>query len=52
MLEYYRNADADTKKAAVKLLKGETSEIQQLIGNVLGNVVSSALSGSPLGGKK
>lgn len=36
LLELYRAADSDTKKAAVSLLKGESSGIGDIIGSLLG----------------
>ena len=39
MLEAYRKADADTKKAALALLKGEISGTQAILGELLGNAV-------------
>ncbi|MCR4788713.1 MAG: helix-turn-helix domain-containing protein [Lachnospiraceae bacterium] len=37
VLELYRKADADTKKAALALLKGEKSDVTSLIESVLSN---------------
>ena len=39
MLDAYRKADADTKKAALSLLKGEMTNTQAIIGELLGNAV-------------
>lgn len=39
MLEAYRKADADTKKAALAMLKGELSSTQAILGDLLGNAV-------------
>ena len=39
MLDAYRKADADTKKAALSLLKGEITNTQAIIGELLGNAV-------------
>lgn len=36
LLELYRAADADTKKAAVSLLQGESSGLSDIIGSLLG----------------
>lgn len=36
LLELYRAADADTKKAAVSLLKGESSGLSDILGSLLG----------------
>lgn len=43
LIELYRAADSDTKKAAVSLLKGERSEVQQLLGNLLGDTLNKIL---------
>lgn len=37
LLELYRKADSDTKKAALAVLKGEGNDIQKLISGVLGS---------------
>ena len=47
LLELYRAADADTKKAAVNLLKGESSGLSDIIGSLLGG--SSSGKGNLLG---
>ena len=41
LLELYREADSDTKKAAVSLLKGESTGIGDIIGSLLGKSSSS-----------
>ena len=46
LVDLYRAADSDTKKAAVSLLKGEKQE-----GGILGSLFSSAVD-SLIGGKK
>lgn len=43
LVELYRAADADTKKAAVSLLKGEKNEVQQLLSGLLGDTLSKLL---------
>lgn len=43
LVELYRKADSDTKKAAVSLLKGEKSEVQKLMDNLLGDTLSKLL---------
>lgn len=43
LIELYRAADAETKKAAVSLLKGEKNEVQQLMSNLLGDTLSKFL---------
>lgn len=52
LLELYRAADADTKKAAVNLLKGEASDLSDIIGSLLGGSSSrkSDLLGTLLDG--
>lgn len=52
LLELYRAADADTKKAAVNLLKGEASGLSDIIGSLLGGSSSgkSDLLGTLLDG--
>ncbi|WP_199712407.1 hypothetical protein [Butyrivibrio sp. CB08] len=37
LLELYRAADADTKKAAVALLKGEKSQLSGILDSILDN---------------
>ena len=39
MLDAYRKAGADTKKAALSLLKGEITGTQAILGELLGNAV-------------
>lgn len=39
LLELYRAADADTKKAAVSLLKGETTETSDILSSLLGGAM-------------
>ena len=39
MLDAYRKADADTKKRALSILKGETTSTQDILGELLGNAV-------------
>ena len=46
LIDFYREADADTKKAAVSLLKGEKAE-----GGILSSLFSGAVD-TLLGGKK
>ena len=41
LLEAYRAADSDTRKLAVKILKGEKLEIGELLPTVLGGVLSN-----------
>lgn len=52
LLELYRAADADTKKATVNLLKGEASGLSDIIGSLLGGSSSgkSDLLGTLLDG--
>ena len=59
LVELYREADSDTKKAAVSILKGETPELGGILGSLLGGgsgdggMLGSLLSGaSELLGKK
>ena len=40
LVELYRAADSDTKKAAVSLLKGETPSTEDVIGNLIGSAVN------------
>ena len=37
LLELYREADADTKKAAMAVLKGEKSQLTDIVGSILDN---------------
>ncbi len=47
LIEYYRLADSDTKKAATKVLKGESPDlISTLIGTLTGSSASAASSSS------
>ena len=39
MLDAYRKADADAKKRALSILKGETTSTQDILGELLGNAV-------------
>ena len=41
LINAYRKADADTQKAALKLLKGEKDLSDSLLGNLLTNVLSN-----------
>ncbi len=43
LVELYRKADSDTKKAAVSLLKGEKSDVQQLMSDLLGDTLSKLI---------
>lgn len=43
LVELYRKADSDTKKAAVSLLKGEKNELQQLMSTLLGGTLKNFL---------
>lgn len=43
LVTLYRKADADTKEAAVKLLKGEKGEIEQVLSSLLGGALGSIL---------
>ena len=52
LLELYRAADADTKKAAVALLKGEKTEDSGVLGSLLNMVGGSDIVNSLLGGLK
>ena len=53
LLELYRAADSDTKKAAVSLLKGETPGMADIIGKLLGSSSGKGdLLGSILDGAK
>ena len=47
LLELYRAADADTKKATISLLKGETTGLSDILGSLLGG--SSSGKGDLLG---
>ena len=50
LLELYRAADSDTKKAAVNLLKGEENGIEDMLGSLLGGSGKNELLGSLLEG--
>lgn len=39
LVELYRDADADTKKAVMKLLKGDQSQGEDVLNTLLGNAV-------------
>lgn len=39
LIEAYRAADSDKKKAALKLLKGDTTDADEVIQNIIGGVV-------------
>lgn len=41
LINVYRKADADTQKAALKLLKGEKDVSDSLLGNLLTNVLTN-----------
>lgn len=43
LVELYRAADSDTKKAAVSLLKGEKNDLQQVLGSLLGDTLKNIL---------
>lgn len=43
LVELYRAADSDTRKAAVSLLKGEKNDIQELLGSLLGDTLKNFL---------
>lgn len=38
LVELYRKADSKTKSAAMKLLKGEKNEVEEVLGTLLGTV--------------
>lgn len=40
LVKLYREADADTKKAAVSLLKGEKTDVQQMLTSMLGDAIT------------
>lgn len=50
LLELYREADSDARKAAVNLLKGESSDLEDMLGSLLGSSGKSDLLGNLLGG--
>ena len=39
LVELYREADSDTKKKALRILKGESSDTEELISNLFGNAL-------------
>lgn len=43
LVELYRKADSETKKAAVSLLRGEKNEVQQLLSSLLGGTLKNFL---------
>ncbi len=43
LVELYRKADSDTKKAAVSLLKSEKSDVQQLVSDLLSDTLSKLI---------
>lgn len=43
LVELYRAADSDTRKAAVSLLKGEKNDLQQVLGSLLGDTLKNIL---------
>lgn len=43
LIELYRKADSDSKKAALKALKGEENEINDLLASILGGAVGAFL---------
>ena len=46
LVELYRKADADTKKAAIALLKGEKTQTSAILSSILGNkAVMDVVSG-------
>ena len=49
LVELYRAADADTKKAAVSLLKGESSGLSDILGSLLDGSGSSSGKGDLIG---
>ncbi len=46
LVELYREADSDTKKQVMKLLKGESSEAADLVKNVFGSALSQMIKNS------
>ena len=50
LIELYRQADSDTKKAAVSILKGETPELGGILGSLLGGSGEGGMLGSILNG--
>ena len=43
LVELYREADSDTRKAALSLLKGEKNDLHQLLGSLLGDTLKTIL---------
>ena len=43
ILELYRKADADTKKAAEKLLKGEKSRMEDFLNSLIGTTIDTLM---------
>lgn len=43
LVELYRKADSDTKKNVVSILKGEKSDVQQLLGSLVGSALEKYL---------
>lgn len=43
LVELYRKADSDTKKNVVSILKGEKSDMQQLLGSLVGSALEKYL---------
>lgn len=43
LVELYRAADSDTRKAAVSLLKGEKNDLQEMLGSLLGDTLKNFL---------
>lgn len=43
LIQLYRKADAETKKSVINTLKGEKSEMQELIGSLLGDALGKFL---------
>ena len=40
LVELYRAADSDTKKAVISLLKGETPKAEDIVGSILGSAIN------------
>lgn len=43
LVELYRKADSDTKKAAIKLLKGEKSELGEMLTSMFGKTLQNMI---------
>lgn len=43
LVELYRKADSDTKKNVVSILKGEKSDVQQILGSLVGSALEKYL---------